>query len=172
MNDKHVTCRMALARDYPAIRDIVASAFGRQDEADLVETLRARGDIVLEAVAEDGPSPCAHVVYSRVRVNGESAGLRFTMLAPASVRPDRQRRGVGLLLARTSMAWLRNGGEDAVLVLGDPKFYGRLDFTAERAAGIIAPWSGPSFMAAALSDKVPAQPRGRLEGPAPLLRAG
>ena len=35
----------------------------------------------------------------------------------------------------------------AIVVLGDPAYYGRFGFRAETAAGLDTPWSGPHLMA-------------------------
>jgi len=82
--------RYAKPSDHPAIRNVVAAAFERTDEADLVERLRADGDAMFELVDIDGESLVGHILFSRMWA--DSLNL-YAALAPVSVRPDLQRSG-------------------------------------------------------------------------------
>ena len=92
--------RHARAADHPAIREVVAAAFDKTDEADLVERLRASGDVVFELVEEDAGQIVGHILYSRLWA--DSAYL-YAALAPLAVRPDRQKDGVGKRLTKASL---------------------------------------------------------------------
>ena len=87
------------ADDRPAIHALVTEAFGRRDEADLVDALRDAGDIALSLVAEDGDKVVGHVVLSRL-ISLE----RALALAPVAVLPSKQRRGIGAALIRSAIA--------------------------------------------------------------------
>lgn len=68
-------------------------------------------------------------------------------LAPLAVRPDCQRQGIGMALTRAGLNACRLAAIEAVVVLGDPGYYSRLGFSAERASHIESRWSGEAFMA-------------------------
>jgi putative acetyltransferase len=121
--------------DVDVIRRVHESAFGSLLEAELVDNLQAEGDAVLSLVAWCDGEICGHVLFSRLRAL-EARGLR----------------GVGTALVRDGLARLMGDGEDLVLVLGDPDFYGRFGFTAKAAGVFQTPYDGPTLQALALSD--------------------
>lgn len=142
--------RHARPADHPAIRDIVAAAFGQADEATLVERLRADGDVVFELVEEEAGEIVGHILYSRLWA--DSVHL-YAALAPLAVRPDRQRAGVGKRLTEASIETARDFGAHAVMVLGHPDYYPKFGFSRDAAAKVKSPYSdNPAFMALALEN--------------------
>ena len=144
--------RYARPADRAAIAEVVAAAFGREDEARLVERLRAEDDVVLEMVAEVEGAVAGHILFSRLWADHH--GL-FAALAPLSVRPDRQNAGLGSALVTSGLSNVREYGCHGVLVLGDPAYYGRFGFKSETAARVKAPYAGhPAFQALDLEEGV------------------
>ncbi|GGB57239.1 N-acetyltransferase [Roseibium aquae] len=141
--------------DKDHVRDIIVAAFGQEAEANLVRKLRHCGALVLEqvAVGEDG-AILGHIAFSRATpaAIGAGQGLHVTCLAPMSVRPAYQKQGIGGALIHSSLARLRETGEDLVLVLGPPTYYPRFGFDAELATKISGPYAGAAFMAMALTE--------------------
>jgi putative acetyltransferase len=80
----------------------------------------------------------AHVMLSWVGVEGGSR-TRILNLTPMSVRPDRQRVGVGTRLIRDALGRAEAAGEPAVMVQGHPAYYPRFGFERASALGFIAP---------------------------------
>ena len=80
--------RPSVLSDRAAIRAVEERAFGRADEADLVERLLADGDVVLELVAERDGGVRGHVLFSRLRVVREGREVPAVALAPVAVDPD------------------------------------------------------------------------------------
>jgi len=56
-----------------------------------------------------------------------------------SVRPDRQRRGVGTRLIRDALGRAEAAGEPAVMVEGVPGYYPRLGFEPAIPLGVVSP---------------------------------
>lgn len=139
--------RDAASRDHPAIRAIFRHAFGRDDEADLVERLRADGDVLVELVAGDERAITGHIFYSPLAIVRGDEILKAAALAPVSVLPAFQRQGLGSALIEEGNRRCRDLGLTAILVLGHPGYYPRFGFTAAAARALEAPFSGPSFMA-------------------------
>lgn len=135
--------RLAAPTDAAAIRDVVAAAFGQPDEADLVDRLRADGDVLVELVAEHGGTVVGHVLFSRLGIGP----IEGAALAPLAVAPDRQRTGVGVALTRAGIDRCRELGVPAIVVLGHADYYPRFGFSPALARPLEAPFSGPSFMA-------------------------
>ena len=141
-----IAIRPERPQDVAAIRAVVGAALGAA-EADLVEALRRDGDLILSLVAIDG-EPVGHVAFCRLACD---APLRATGLAPLTVRPDRQRQGIGTALVGDGLRRLAEAGEDLVLVLGDPATYGRFGFSRAAAERLRTPYDGPALQGLALT---------------------
>jgi len=130
------------AADHPAVADVVRRAFVRQpdDVASFVERIRASEHFIpeLALVAEDDSGVIAHVVLSWVGVEGGSRP-RILNLTPMSVRPDRQRRGVGTRLIRDALGRAEAAGEPLVMVEGIPGYYPRFGFEPAIPLGFVSP---------------------------------
>jgi putative acetyltransferase len=137
-------------------RAAFAKEYGSGDgEVALIAGLRADGDVVIELTALEEDAVVGHVMFSRLTVIPGT--LRMASLAPVCARIDRQRRGIGAALIREGLAVCKARGFDAVLVQGDPTYYGRFGFSVGAAQSISSEYSGPYFQALALRD-------GALEG--------
>ena len=140
--------------DFPEIHRVVASAFGRQAEAHLVDRLRLSDAWLpgLALVARSSGEPRGPIIgftaLSRITVGGRAA----LALAPVAVAPEWQQRGAGSALVRTGIARAVRLGEHLILVLGDPRYYSRFGFVAAIPVGIHGPYdeAGPGFQALAL----------------------
>ena len=137
MSDLAYTIRPERRLDVAEIAAVTLAAFGSssddpgvtgESEAALVDLLRSRNKAVISLVATDDTGVIGHVVFSPVAVGPDSTGARFLGLAPLSVHPDAQGRGVGTALVQSGLDACRAAGYDAVIVLGWPGYYGRFGF--------------------------------------------
>ena len=154
--------------DREAIAAVTEAAFGKPREARMVEAIRASDGFVpeLSLVAEDGGEIVGHVMLSYVVLDGASA--RLLELGPMSVRPERQRRGVGSALVRAALETADARREPLVLVLGHPAYYPRFGFRRASLLGIVPPdpqIPDEAFMAIPLTAYDPSL-RGRVVFPA------
>jgi putative acetyltransferase len=120
--------RHARPADAEAIAAIVTEAFGRDEEARLVERLRATGRLRCELVAVEDGGIVGHVAFSPVRIGDDGGEGRWWGLAPLAVSPARQRSGIGAGLVREGLEAARRAGVTLVVVLGEPAYYGRFGF--------------------------------------------
>ena len=139
--------RAATPSDYAAIRQVVRHAFRQDDEANLVEQLRADGDALVELVAASEIAIQGHILYSPLTIVRGSETLRAAALAPVSVLPAFQRHGLGSELIRAGNARCAELGCVAIIVLGHAEYYPRFGFSPKLAESLQAPFSGPHFMA-------------------------
>jgi len=128
--------------DHPVIADVVRAAFDQHpdDVAAFVERIRGSEQFIpeLALVAEDSSGVIAHLMLSWVGVDG-GARPRILNLTPMSVRPDRQRMGVGSRLIRDALGRAEASGEPAVMVEGISVYYPRFGFERASALGFISP---------------------------------
>ncbi|QDT52699.1 hypothetical protein Pan44_07110 [Caulifigura coniformis] len=135
--------------DVAIVDQSTIDAFGQPAESQLVQALRKNGGFALSAVARMADRPVAHVGYSPLKVGGVAGQPPVLSLAPVSVAPQLQRRGVGTALIHWSLGRLRERGFPAVIVLGEPAFYRRFGFQTAANSGIECPFDVPAeyFMA-------------------------
>ena len=163
--------RKASKSDFSATGSVVDEAFkakGSEDTAMFLDQLRSDGCILGEWLAEDISGVLAHIVFSRV-VLVQTDGRRITaaMLTPLAVRPQQQRRGIGLGLANHALEELEERGETLFFVLGIPDYYPRVGFSHHLASDVSSPWTGNrAFMARSKS-----KPQGQLILPKSIANA-
>jgi putative acetyltransferase len=140
--------RPETAADAGAVRSVLTSAFGGDEEATLVELLRkSESDVVVSLVAVVEGEIVGHVLFSRLAIRTNAGVLSGVALAPLAVLPAFQRSGIGSALVREGIRHLRDRGEAIAIVLGDPEYYTRFDFSTELARPLRSRYSGPAFMA-------------------------
>jgi putative acetyltransferase len=133
--------------DHRAIAALHTAAFGRDYEATLVGRLRRERVVEVSLIATEGEELLGHILFSTLGVEVDGRKVRAAALAPLSVAPARQRKGVGSALVRAGIAALRQRGLEAIVVLGHPNFYPRFGFSAQLASRLAAPFRGEAFMA-------------------------
>jgi len=138
---KSLTIRVETPDDFPAIRLVVAAAFGQSGEADLVERIRQSSGYIpeLALVAEIEDSVVGHVMISTASLRHESGERPIAMLAPLAVDPGFQRRGVGRALVAAVAALADDAGEAFLVLEGSPDYYSRLGFEPASRYGIELP---------------------------------
>jgi putative acetyltransferase len=142
-----IVIRDAAPREYAAIRAILRHAFPGNEEADLVEQLRADGDALVDLVDAEGVGLRGHILYSPLAIERDGVAVRAAALAPVAVLPAFQNRGIGGELIRAGNARCVELGLEAIVVLGRADYYPRFGFSARMAESLQAPFSGPHFMA-------------------------
>ncbi|MEW2401938.1 N-acetyltransferase [Streptomyces sp. NPDC046862] len=146
--------------DRAEVYELTAAAFGRAEEADLVEALRADAGAWLpdlSYVAEGpGGSVAAYALITRCHVDEVPA----LALAPVAVRPEWQRRGAGAAVVRAVLEAARGREERLVLVLGHPEYYPRFGFLPASEYGIRPGFDVPdeAMMALVLSGSASVAP--------------
>jgi predicted N-acetyltransferase YhbS len=61
------------------------------------------------------------------------------LLGPVAVAADCRNRGIGAALILRCLREARRRGHGAVILVGDPPYYGRFGFTAEKTAALRLP---------------------------------
>ena len=131
-----VDIRSDTPADHPAIRALHERAFGGLAEARLVDALRAAKKLVVSLVAVHQERLVGHISFSPVTVVGAPEGLRAVGLAPMSVLPEFQNRGIGSQLVHEGLETCKRQGEAVVVVLGHAAYYPRFGFVKAKEYGL------------------------------------
>jgi putative acetyltransferase len=108
--------------------------------AELVGGLRASaGWLDLSLVAEDRGEVVGHVSLTRGWVDAPRRLVDVLVLSPLSVRPDRQRPGLGAALVEEALRAAKRRPEPLVFLEGSPRYYPRFGFVPGRSLGFTAP---------------------------------
>lgn len=137
-----LTIRAESAADRQSIARVNELAFGRPNEAKLVEGLRNSPHFIpgLSLVATLGGEVVGHILFTHVTVGRDEKARPAISLAPMAVLPSHQRRGIGSALVRTGLDEAKRLGHHVVIVLGHVDFYPRFGFVPASQAGIKAPF--------------------------------
>lgn len=157
-----VIIRGEVSGDFDAIRSVNELAFGRPDEAALVEKLRAATSCI-SLVAIVDQQIVGHIMFSPVTIQA-SAG-RALALGPMAVMPDFQNLGIGSLLVAAGLDECRTADIAAVVVVGHANYYPRFGFSPAHEKGLSCKWPGVNehFMVAELKAGALEKLSGRVE---------
>jgi putative acetyltransferase len=137
-----VLIRREAETDAGVIREITALAFGRLVEARLVDELR-ESDAWIPALSlvavSPGGGPDGEITGHVLGTRGHVGDVPVLALGPLSVRPGRQRAGVGSALMHAVLGAGDALGEPLVALLGDPGYYRRFGFGLSRDYQITPP---------------------------------
>jgi putative acetyltransferase len=128
--------------DRLAILAVQRRAFGREEEAELVDRLIEGSIPTISMVADLDGMIVGHVLLSEIE--GPDRALA---LAPLGVDPEWRDFLIGTELTNRAIARARADGWHSIFVLGDPVYYGRFGFKADLARHVKTPWPGPAFQA-------------------------
>lgn len=142
--------------DRGAIAAVITAAFAGAEhsggnEAQIVDDLRAAGDLCVSIVAVEGDELVGHVAMSPVVIDGNN---HWFGLGPVSVLPMRQGEGIGAMLIDLALETVAAKGAYGCVVLGDPEYYRRFGFKA----GLGPTFPGApedAFMALPMTGRVP-----------------
>ncbi|MBM7636879.1 GNAT family N-acetyltransferase [Streptococcus saliviloxodontae] len=152
--------RRAKKEELPIIAELVASAFKSAEhsdgnEHDLVLALCDSSAFIpeLSLVAELNGKLIGHILFTKASV----AGQPVLVLAPVSVLPDYQGKGVGTALIETGHQIAKDLGYAYISVLGSDTYYPRFGYLPATRYGISAPFkvADEYFMMLRLTEEAP-----------------
>jgi putative acetyltransferase len=129
--------------DAAAVDDVVARAFGEEEEGPTIVRLLGLlvdgGHRVAGLVADDGGTVLGHVQLSRSWVDARERLVDVLVLSPLSVHPDAQGRGIGTALVAAALDHASALRVPAVFLEGAPAYYGARGFVGASAHGFVRP---------------------------------
>ncbi len=151
--------RQADEKDYKIIYDVVKAAFASAEHSDgneqaLVNSLYISSSYIpeLSLVYEVDNEILGHIMFTRATVGD----VGVLALAPLSVLPQYQRKGIGLALIYEGHKIAKELGYGYSVVLGSEKYYSKAGYVPADTFGILSPFDVPreNFMACKLRDKL------------------
>jgi putative acetyltransferase len=149
----NILVRAECAGDRDAVFRVNESAFETDAEALLVDRLRQLDDAIsLVATVDD--IIAGHIMFSRVWLDPEIDGVICFGLAPMSVLPEFQQRGIGSALVEHGLDECRRRCINAVFVLGHAEYYPRFGFEVAARSGFRCEYDSPEecFMVIKLNE--------------------
>jgi putative acetyltransferase len=144
------TIREERATEYPAIYQLIKTAFETadvtdHDEQDFAEGLRKGQNYIpeLALVAEQEGTLIGHIMLTKTYVNTSEGRFEGLLLAPVCVLLEHRNQGVGSRLITESMNRAKECGFKAVFLAGDRNYYSRFGFVPARRWGIRYPLELP-----------------------------
>lgn len=160
-----VTIRPSRPEDQAGILSVERKAFGRKQEARLVDQLIPAPQYTISLIAECDGRIIGHVLLTEI-----GAPVKALALAPLAVLAEFREMQVGSRLVRTAIETAKTDGYEAIFVLGDVLYYERFGFSGKLADPFSVRWQGRHFMALELKDGSLKGRRGKLEYPEPFLQ--
>lgn len=163
--------RTEIGVDAASIDSLLRRCFPTSAEAELVQQLREDGLLTLGVVATDDEGQVlGYAAFSPVTLAEEDR--QWVGLAPLAVDESVRKQGLGKQLIYEGLDTLNEFGYAAVVVLGDPAYYGRYGFEPAARYCLHSRWqeSEAAFQVYKLAEDAFSGIEGRIEYSAPFNR--
>lgn len=150
MNLNSLIIRQEKPTDYTQVEQVVEQAFYSAEHSDgnehqIVHKLRSSDSFIpqLSLVAEIYGNIVGHVLLTSVRIKNQYKDFDSLALAPVSVLPDYQNRGIGGNLIKTAHSKAKQIGFTSVVLLGHENYYPKFGYKAAYQFNITFPFEAP-----------------------------
>lgn len=145
-----VIVRKETDKDHKAVFEIIKAAFveeaySNQTEHFLVERLRTSEAFIpeLSLVADYEGQIVGHILLTKIWIKNDKFSFPSLALAPVSVHPDFQRKGIGGQLIRAAHQKAKELGHASVILIGHETYYPRFGYEMTSTYGISLPFDAP-----------------------------
>ncbi len=141
----NVTIKPETEEDFDGITRLHNLAFNQTEEGELVKRLRKTSNFIsdLSLVAKIEKNIVGHILFYPIKIKTETGKRNSLALAPMSVHPDYQKKGIGSSLIRKGLATAKRLGFHSVIVLGHSSYYPRFGFKPANRWSINPPFNVP-----------------------------
>ena len=145
-----IKIRTEAEADHSKVFSVIKQAFLTEELSDhkeqfLVERLRMSGSYILELslLAEIEGKVVGHILLTKISICDGDIKHQSLALAPVSVLPEYQGRGVGSALIKAAHAKAIALGYGSVVILGHKDYYPRFGYKTASQFGISLPFDVP-----------------------------
>lgn len=150
MNIMEVLIRQEIQSDRATINDIVQNAFAELEISDqtehlLVQRLRKSKEFIpeLSLVAIVNEKLVGHIILTPIKIKNEKVTTPSLALAPVSVLPKMQRKGIGSALIKSAHQIAIDLGHTSIILIGHEDYYPRFGYLQANEFGINFPFEVP-----------------------------
>ncbi len=127
--------------DEVQIYEVNRQAFGRKEEAEIVNVLREAYPERISLVAELDKRIVGHALFTPASIEDGETKVIGATLGPLAVLPEYQKTGIGSALMRTGLEAMRRAGQPFVVLVGHPTYYPRFGFERASTYGLVCEYS-------------------------------
>lgn len=158
-----IEIKTATNEDYKEIQRVVQRAFESEEMSDhnehhLVIKIKDSKAYVpeLSLIAKEDGKIIGHIMLSKITIKDDEDRIESLALAPVSVIPEFQNRGIGSILTKKSIVIAEQLGFTSIIVLGHDTYYPKFGFEEAPKYNIYPPFEVPSsyFMVKFLTENV------------------
>ena len=169
-----INIRQEIPTDYKIVAEIIESAFKNEPYSDqtehlLVERLRYTKAFIpeLSLVAEYRGQVVGHILLTKIKIKDGHFSFDSLALAPVSVKPNFQGKGIGGQLINKAHEAARALGLNSIVLIGHENYYPRFGYERASKYGIKLPFEAPdkNCMVIALTKNGLDGVRGMVENP-------
>jgi predicted N-acetyltransferase YhbS len=146
----NIKIRQEKPADYPAVFEIIEEAFrnlevSNHQEQFFVERLRKSEAFIpeLSLVALLENKIVGHIILSKINIKNDEREFQTLILAPVSVLPEFQNRGIGSQLINEAHKKATELGYTSVILVGHEDYYPRFGYKKAIVFGIKQPFDVP-----------------------------
>lgn len=146
----NITIRQEEPKDYKLVEAIIEAAFktevfSDQSEHFLVARLRKSTAFIpeLSLVAVLNGEIVGHILLTKIKINNDTQSFNSLALAPVSVHPNYQKKGIGGQLIKASHQIAKELGFQSIVLLGHEDYYPRFGYEMTSKYSIKLPFEAP-----------------------------
>ncbi|ASW76255.1 GCN5 family acetyltransferase [Chryseobacterium piperi] len=136
--------------DYPQVFKVVEQAFKDAEHSDhqeqfLLEKLRKSEAFIpeLSIVAEINDEVVGHILFTKLNIKNGLETFTSLALAPVSVQPEYQGKGIGSQLINHGHTVAKELGYQSVILIGHENYYPKFGYVKTSDFGIYFPFDLP-----------------------------
>ena len=148
--ESKITIRKEEPKDFETVFYLIEKAFESEQMSDhkeqfLVEKLRGSDAFIseLSMVAEIENKIVGHILLTKLKIKNGQNEFDSLALAPVSVLPEYQGKGIGGMLIKKAHKRAKELGYQSVVLLGHENYYPRFGYKQANKFGIELPFEVP-----------------------------
>ena len=148
--DMNVIIRQERTTDFTTAFNLIKLAFKNDKISDyneqlIVEELRKSTTFIPEfsLVAEFNNEIVGHILLTKINIKNNKQQFVSLALAPVSVLPKHQRKGIGGQLIKKAHQIAKKAGYKSIVVLGHENYYPKFGYQQAHKFGIKFPFKAP-----------------------------
>ncbi|WP_264551749.1 GNAT family N-acetyltransferase [Flavobacterium sp. N2038] len=146
-----IKLRQESKKDYECVFQLIEKAFEKEEYSDhreqfLVERLRDSEAFIpeLSIIAEVDGKITGHILFTKLEIKNQSQSFQSLALAPVSVLPEFQGKGIGSKLILYGHDVAKKLGYKSVILLGHQDYYPRFGYEVCEKYHINMPFDVPA----------------------------